>query len=138
MPERHTHLTAIVLSLTISLLFTSCGDKKEKTADDFDGPEITIFEPDDNDIYGIGDTIFVSADVEDESELQDISVKLIYGTDTVLLWPDAPVILGNIKSYTIDDWEVNTLGVTVAAVVRYEAMDKHDNATIKDVDIQLE
>lgn len=129
-------LTTIVLLSGGLAIFTSCNDK-EPTADDKTGPDITVITPADNTIYTPGDTIFYEADIEDDSELSELLVTLIVGTDTTVLWPDDLISLGNIKSYTINNWDIDTWNVNADATLQFKAVDKHDNSSTADVPIQL-
>lgn len=132
-----THTFMAIATLAISTAaFISCNDK-EPTADDKTGPDITVALPDDNTVYAPGDTIYYQADIEDDSELSEMSVSLINGTDTVLLWPDATVNYGNIKSYTINNWDIDIWNVNADATIQFKAVDKHDNSSTADVPVQL-
>lgn len=135
--QTHTRKTILPVFFTIgaAILF-SCNDK-EPTADDKTGPDISVALPDDNTVYAPGDTIYYQADIEDDSELSEMSVSLINGTDTVLLWPDATVNYGNIKSYTINNWDIDIWNVNADATIQFKAVDKHDNSSTADVPVQL-
>ena len=125
------------LALAAGLLLTASCSDKEKTADDKTPPEITVITPTVGQQYTQGDTIYFEADIEDESELSDLKVNLIIGTDTTLMWPDPPVGFGNISSYTINFWYINPFNVNSAAKVSFYALDKHDNSNTVNVDVEL-
>jgi len=132
-------LTTIMLAALPALLMLHACDKGSETGvPDKEGPVITIYEPDSNDVYMLGDTIFLLADVEDDSELKDFNVKLINGADSILIWPLEIVIFGNIKSYHLDQFTVNTYNITAAADIVFEAIDKKDNITTVTIPILLE
>lgn len=130
------HTGIITWGIACSMLLFAC-KQKEKTAGDKDGPSISITEPGNGTGYMPGDTIFLKAHIEDESELQDISVMLHYSGGDVTLWPDAPIILGNVKEYDINDLYVDNFPVDETATITFEAIDKHDNITDKNVSINL-
>ena len=118
-------------------LFFSCNKDKVPTANDHDGPVISIEKPTEGQTFALGDTIRMLAGIDDDSELQDITVHLISGTDTMLLWPASPVILGNVKTYTIDDYVIDNINLNIDAKVEFYAVDKHDNATTTDINVHL-
>lgn len=120
------------------LLFTSC-DKgsDQKGTPDVSGPEINYYEPDPDEVFMFNDTIFLLADVVDDSELQDFWVKLVKGSDSILIWPSETVIFGNIKSYHLDDHTIDTYNITSSAKILFYAIDKKDNSTLVEVPIQL-
>ncbi|MBK7038460.1 MAG: hypothetical protein IPH42_19555 [Bacteroidetes bacterium] len=136
MKKNHTEIITILILFFAITLISSCKEDKAKTAGDVDGPILTVYKPDAADIYATGDTIYLSAHVEDISQMQDFTVNLIY-SDTLLLWPEVPGILGNLTEYELNDWSINTLGVNENAIIRFEASDKHSNVTIVDVPVQL-
>ena len=136
MKKNHTGIITILILFFAITLISSCKEDKAKTAGDVDGPVLTVYKPDAADIYATGDTIYLSAHVEDISQMQDFTVNLIY-SDTLLLWPEVPGILGNLTEYELNDWSINTLGVNENAIIRFEASDKHSNVTIVDVLVQL-
>lgn len=136
MKKNHTGIITILIFFFAITLISSCKEDKAKTAGDVDGPVLTVYKPDAADIYATGDTIYLSAHVEDISQMQDFTVNLIY-SDTLLLWPEVPGILGNLTEYELNDWSINTLGVNENAIIRFEASDKHSNVTVVDVPVQL-
>ncbi len=130
--------TTTLLALPAFLLMMACDKGSETGVPDKEGPVITIYEPDSNDVYMLGDTIFLLADVEDDSELQDFNVKLINGGDSILIWPLEVVIFGNIKTYHLDKYVVDTYNLSTDAEVLFEAIDKKDNSTSVAVPITLQ
>lgn len=118
------------------IALAACNDK-EKTADDVTPPDITVITPDADQNFALNDTIYFQADVEDDSELSDLQVNLIIGTDTTLMWPTTPTGFGNISSYTINNWHVNNVAAVTDAVVSFYAIDKHDNAATVNVAVHL-
>lgn len=131
-------LTTLALAIMpATLLFTACDKGSEKGTPDVTAPEISVYEPDPNDTYAVGDTIFLLADVTDDSELQDFTVKLVNGNDTVPIWPFVEVIFGNIKSYHLDAFILDTYNITTDAIMLYEASDKKDNMGKVEVPIHL-
>ncbi len=137
MKKNQLTIRTILMFVFFTTLISSCKDEKAKTAGDVEPPILTVFKPDASDIFAAGDTIYLSAHVEDISQMQDFTVTLIY-SDTLLLWPEVPGILGNLTEYDLNDWSINTLGVNESAIIRFEASDKHDNITIVDIPVQLE
>ena len=134
MQKRTSHgLYAALFGLT---LFAACKDK-EKTADDITPPDISVIKPNTDQNFALNDTIYFEADVEDESELSDLKVNLIIGTDTTLMCPTTPTGFGNISSYTINQWYINTVPVVTDAIVSFYAIDKHDNVAVVDVPVHL-
>ena len=133
-----SQIKLLAIFTIISSFFFSCKEDKVKTSGDVDAPIITVFQPDANDIFGVGDTFYLSAHIEDISQMQDFTVNLIYSADTVLLWPEIPGILGNLTSYDLDDWVINTVAVNENAIIRFEGSDKHSNVAVVDVAVQLE
>lgn len=123
-------------ALILVTVIVSCNEK-DKTADDVTPPEITVIRPDTDQNFALNDTIYFEADVEDESELSDLQVNLIIGTDTTLIWPTTPTGFGNISSYSINNWHVNTVAAVTDAVVSFYAIDKHDNVQVVDVPVHL-
>jgi len=129
----------LFITLISALLVISCNKAdKDKTADDKTAPEITILGPAAGTEYLLGDTIYFKADIEDESELSELAVNLLVEGDTVLMWPDPPVLLGNITSYTIDAWWVNTYNIHEDASIEFVATDKRDNTGRATVAILLD
>lgn len=131
-----TTLLFTTIALGAAALLAAC-DKKEKTADDKTPPVITVLAPTDGSAYALGDTLYFEADIEDESELSDIQVNMIIGTDTTLLWPTTPTGFGNVTSYSIDQWIINTLPAVADATISFYAIDKHDNEATTNVAVQL-
>ena len=134
---RKTTTLALALLPAATLFFGCDKGSDEKGTPDVTGPEILYYEPDPNEVFAVNDTIFLEADVTDESELQDFSVKLIKGTDTILDWPEEVVIFGNIKSYHLVDYTIDTYHINSPAIILYEASDKKDNVTKIEVPIEL-
>ncbi len=128
---------ALAMILATAITIVSC--KKEKTADDFDPPTISITEPVAGKQYNLTDTIFLLADFEDVSEIEDITVTLIYGANSVVIWPESPVIFGNVNTYHLDDEVIDqeTVGATTPAIMRFYGSDKHGNSATKDVAVEL-
>lgn len=122
---------------TIGLLLSACDKGSETEEKDTVGPEISVYEPDPNDTYAVGDTIYLLADFVDDSEIQEINVNLIIGTDTTLIWPIPDVLFGNIKNYHLDAFVMDTYNVNADAIMRFEAIDKKENATVTEVPISL-
>ncbi|MBK7444054.1 MAG: hypothetical protein IPL12_08875 [Bacteroidetes bacterium] len=133
------HITIIPVILPALMLLSACDKGSDnKGTPDVTGPEIAYYEPDPNDVFNLNDTIFLLADVTDDSELQDFWVKLVKGPDTVLIWPSEVVIFGNIKSYHLDDYVIDTYNITSPATILYYAIDKKDNSTLIEVPIELQ
>lgn len=135
--QMQTNTLSLFLGVTIACAGLSACNDKEKTADDKTPPTIDVITPVAGQTYALNDTIYFEADIEDESELSDLQVNLIVGTDTTLIWPTAPTGFGNISSYTINNWHVNTVAAVTDATVSFYAIDKHDNEAVKDVQVQL-
>ena len=133
-------LNRYVACLSVFVLFSvimACD--KNGNSQDVGGPQITVYNPSNGDQFQFQDTVFLSANITDASELQEVVVLLINGADTVEIWPPAPVIFGNVTQYTIDDLVINNVGVadTTNAILRFQAMDKHDNSSYDDIQIIL-
>ena len=133
----HRSTLPFLFAVAAGWFLTGSCDDKAKTADDKTPPEISVITPTAGQQYAQGDTIYFEADVEDESELSDLKVNLIIGTDTTLMWPDPPVGLGNITSYTINYWYVNPFNLATPAKVSFYALDKRDNSNTVNVDVEL-
>ena len=138
MKTRRSTYCALSIFLSAAIAISSC--KKEKTADDFDAPTISITTPVAGEQYNLMDTIFLLADFDDASELDDITVSLIYGVNTTVIWPETPVVFGNVNSYHLDDDVINQITVASAtpAIMRFTAIDKHGNTATKDVAVELQ
>ncbi len=123
--------------LSIAALSASCG--KEKTADDNTSPVIIVQDPFSGEQFNYQDTVHLSADISDESEIKDVTVSIITASDTIEFWPPAPVVFGNVTSYSLDDDIINGIAVAVPTdvIMRFSASDKHDNSAFVDVAIQL-
>ncbi len=134
---RNIKIITLSLLTATGLFFSACDKSKNDHIEDVTAPELAVSTPTDGQIFTVGDTISLNGDVSDASELSDISVHIIYGTDTVLLWPDAGYSFGNVKEYTIYAKRVDTFNVNTDAIIRYFAIDKHDNATTVDIPVQL-
>lgn len=130
--------TAVISVITIALITVSCG--KEKAVDDNNGPVITVHLPGAGDQFDYQDTVQLSADISDESEIQDVTVSVITPADTIEFWPPAPVIFGNVTTYSLDDEIINgiAVGSPTDVIMRFTASDKHDNESHVDVTIQLQ
>ena len=130
--------TTVIGIFTIAVIAASCG--KEKTADDNNSPVISVHSPGSGEQFSYLDTVHLSADITDESEIQDVTVSIITPADTIEFWPSAPVIFGNVSTYSLDDEIINgiAVGSPTDVIMRFSASDKHDNESHVDVTIQLQ
>lgn len=130
--------TAVIGILSSAVFAVSCG--KEKTADDNTAPVISVHAPLAGDQFAYLDTVQLSADITDESEIKDVTVSIITPADTIVFWPPAPVIFGNVTTYSLDDEIINgiAVGSPTDVIMRFSASDKHDNESHVDVTIQLQ
>lgn len=124
-------------AILFSFAIISC--QKEKTADDHNDPVITVHSPLTGDQFDYQDTVHLSANITDESEIQDVTVSIITPTDTVEFWPPEVVIFGNVTSYELNDDIINgiAVGSPTDVTMRFSATDKHNNSAFTDITIQL-
>jgi len=129
--------TTLIVLIALSSFILSC--RKEKTADDFTPPSISITLPTAGQQFNTLDTVWLDAMITDESEISDVTVRVLYGGDSILIWPTAPVVFGNVKQYHLDDHVINNISVPspTTATLRIYATDKRDNTATKDVSIEL-